>query len=100
MKRRCLKCHNKGIKVGKIVITGPTSCAYCGTEYEVARYKNLPYTATGAIAILFLLVWLSGKLNAFVFLFLSGLWLAFEIMWEALVPLKIRDTVKQDKIVL
>ena len=89
-----------GIKVGKIVITGPTSCMYCGTEYEVARYKNLPYAATGAIAILFLLAWLSGKFNAFVFLLLSGLWLTFEIIWEAVVPLKMRNEAPQDEIVL
>ena len=89
-----------GIKVGKIVVTGPTTCAYCGTEYEVARYKNLPYAATGALAVLFLLAWLTGRFNAFVFLLLSGLWLVFELIWEALVPLKIRTETKQDEIVL
>ena len=78
-----------GIKVGKIILTGPTHCAYCGTEYEVARYKNLPYTATAVLAILFLLTWLTGKFNAMVFLLLSGLWLVFEFTWEALVPLKV-----------
>lgn len=66
----------------------------------MARYKNLPYTATGVLAILFLLAWFSGKLNAFVFLLLSGLWLVFELVWEALVPLKIRNEVKRDEIVL
>ncbi len=100
MKRRCLKCHNRGIKVGKIVITGPTACAYCGTEYEVARYKNLPYIATSAVAALFLLAWLSGIFNAIVFLLLSGLWLIFEIAWETFVPLKMRNEVTPDEIVL
>ena len=89
-----------GIKVGEIVVTGPTTCAYCGTEYEVARYQNLPYVAAGTLAVLFLLAWLTGRFNAFVFLLISGLWLVFQLIWEALVPLKIRAEAEQDKIVL
>ena len=91
-----------GIKVGKIILTGPTQCAYCGAEYEAARYGNLPYTATGVLIILFLLAWITGRLNAFVFLLLSGLWLAFEFTWEALVPLKVieENGQKQDEIEL
>ena len=100
MKRKCPKCQNMGIKVGKIVITGPTSCAYCGTVYEVARYKNLPFAATAAVAVLFLLSWFTGTFNAIVFLLLSGLWLLFEFVWETLVPLRVRDEVEQDEIVL
>lgn len=84
-----------GIKVGKIVLTGPTRCAYCGTEYEAARYENLPYAATGVLAVLFLLAWATGKLNALVFLLLSGLWLVFEFAWEALVPLKVLEENRQ-----
>lgn len=84
-----------GIKVGKIIITGPTYCTYCGTEYEVARYRNLPYAATGVLAVLFLLAWLTGKFNALIFLLFSGLWLVFEFAWEALVPLKVLEDNKQ-----
>ena len=86
-----------GIKVGKIILTGPAHCAYCGTEYEAARYGNLPYTATGVLIVLFLLAWITGRLNAFVFLLLSGLWLAFELAWEALVPLKVLEENEQTK---
>ena len=102
MKRKCLRCNNMGIKVGKIILTGPTHCAYCGTEYEAARYGNLPYTATGILVILFLLAWATGRLNALVFLLLSGLWLVFEFTWEALVPLKVLEEngQKQDEIEL
>ena len=86
-----------GIKVGKIVLTGPTHCVYCGTEYEAARYENLPYTATGVLVVLFLLAWAIGKLNALGFLLLSGLWLVFEFTWEALVPLKVLEKNEQNQ---
>lgn len=85
-----------GIRIGKVVITGPTACAFCGTEYEVARYKNLPYAATGILAVIFLLAWFTGKFNAMVFLLLSGLWLVFELVWETVVPLKIRSGPKDE----
>ena len=105
MKRKCVKCDLPGIKVGKILITGPTQCEFCGTEYAVARYANLPYVVTGIVAVLFLLSWLTGTFNAFVFLLLSGIWLAFEFAWEALVPLTPaqppdKEDTTPDKIVL
>ncbi len=88
MRRKCVKCNNLGIKVGRIVLTGPTYCEFCKTEYEAARYANLPYAATGTLAILFLLTWLTGRFDAMVFLLMSGAWLVFQFAWEALVPLR------------
>lgn len=87
MKRVCDNCHMKGIKVGKVVLTGPTQCEACGTKYEVARFKNVPHIAAGAVALLFVLAWISNILNITVFLILSGVWLLVDFVWESLVPL-------------
>jgi hypothetical protein len=74
--------------VGKVVMSGPTQCEYCGTEYDIARYKNLPYTVAGLLAVIFVLAWLTGKLNGIVFLILGGVWLTFDLIWESLAPLQ------------
>lgn len=88
MKRTCSQCKQPGIKVGKVVMLGPTQCEYCGTEYDVARYKNLPYTIAGLLAFIFVLAWLTGKLNGIMFLILCGVWLTFDLIWESLAPLQ------------
>ncbi len=67
---------------------GPMQCEYCGTEYDIARYKNLPYTVAGLLAVTFVLAWLMGKLNGIVFLMLCGVWLTFDLIWESLAPLQ------------
>ncbi len=67
---------------------GPTRCEYCGTEYDIARYKNLPYTVAGLLAVIFVLAWLTGNLNGISFLILCGVWLTFDLIWESLAPLQ------------
>jgi hypothetical protein len=74
--------------VGKVVILGPTQCEYCGTEYDIARYKNLPYAVAGVLAAIFVLTWLTGRLNGILFLILCGVWLTFDLIWESLAPLQ------------
>lgn len=63
-------------------------CEYCGTEYEIARHKNLPYSVAGLLAALFVLTWLTGNFNGVVFLILCGVWLTFDLCWESLAPLQ------------
>lgn len=88
MKRTCSKCNLAGIKIGRVVITGPARCQFCGTEYEVSHYRNLPYTVAIALALMFAFFWISGMLSVSVFLILCGVWLTFDLAWESLVPLQ------------
>ena len=88
MNRRCPNCRLKGIKVGRVLITGPPTCEICGTEYQPRRFANLRYAAAGLLAVVFLAAWLTGNINIGVFIILCGLWLVFDFLWEFLVPLK------------
>ncbi len=88
MKRTCSQCKLPGIKVGKVVTLGPMQCEFCGTEYEIARYRNLPYSVAGLLAVAFILLWLTDKLNGISFLMLCGVWLTFDLIWESLAPLR------------
>ncbi len=74
--------------MGKVIMLGPMQCEYCGTKYDIARYKNLPYTVAGLLAVIFVLAWLAGKLNGIFFLILGGVWLTFDLIWESLAPLQ------------
>lgn len=67
---------------------GPTHCEVCGTEYEVARFKDLPYAVAAILAMAFAFAGFSGLLDSTLFLILCGLWLVFDFIWETLVPLK------------
>ena len=69
-------------------MTGPPTCEVCGTEYQPARFENLPYAAAGLLFVLFLAAWLINTINIGVFIVLCGLWLLLDFLWELLVPLK------------
>lgn len=88
MNRRCPTCRVNAIKVGRILTTGPPTCALCGTTYQPVRFANLPYAAAGLLAAVFLVAWLTNSINIGVFIVLCGLWLLLDFMWEYLVPLK------------
>ncbi len=74
--------------MGKVVLLGPTQCDFCGTEFVIARYRNLPYAVAGLLAVIFILTWLTGKLSGILFLILCGVWLTFDLIWENVAPLK------------
>ncbi len=88
MKRFCTACRHAGIKVGRVLFSGSFQCAYCGTEYEASRLKDLPHTVAGLLALVFVMAWFLNRLNGVVFLVLSGLWLAFDLVWQRTVPLR------------
>ena len=77
-----------GIKVGRVLQSGPPTCEVCGTEYQPATGANLPYTAAGVLAVVFLGAWLTDSINIGVFIVLCGLWLLLDFLWEYLVPLQ------------
>lgn len=77
-----------GIKVGRVLQSGPPTCEVCGTEYRLARVTNLPHAAAGVLAVMFLVAWLTDRINIGVFIILCGLWLLLDFLWEYLVPLQ------------
>ncbi len=71
-----------------MVLSSTIQCAYCGTEYEVSKYKALPHTVAVILAFVFVIAWVTDRLNGGVFLILSGIWLVFDLIWERTVPLR------------
>ncbi len=94
MNRKCPACKLDGIKIGRVVTSGPPTCELCGAEFEVVRYKNLPHLAAAVLALLFLAAWLLDAINFGAFIVLCGVWLALDFLWELLVPLERVDSNK------
>jgi len=91
MKRVCLACGRKGIKVSKLMLPGPAACAYCGAEHVKAQYRNVPYMVAGGLLIATVGTWILGVFNRGVFIAVLAIWLVFDSLWGRFIPLQLVD---------